>query len=82
MRHTAKEQKSSKRRIRFPGVIADARALQVHPRTLQRVLGGEWKSLILTARFKQLRGQPLTASERTRLEDFTRRQATKGPVPS
>ena len=76
MRHTS-EAKPPKRRILFPGVTADARALGVHLRTLERVLGGQWKSKILTARYRQLKGLPLSRPQALLISEYQRRQAEK-----
>lgn len=68
-----------KRKVRFPGVCADARALGVNHRTLQRCLAGEgaWRSKILVARYRQLKGQTLSTAQTDLISKFTRRQAVK-----
>lgn len=45
----------AKRRVRFRGVVADARALGVHRNTLYKVLSGIWSSRSLTQRYQALK---------------------------
>lgn len=65
--------------VRFPGVVGAAKALGVNVRTLQRVLGGEWNSKTLTARYRQLAGLPLSKDQQAALAEYQRRQAMKTP---
>lgn len=72
--------------MRFPGIVADARALGVNYRTLERVRSGEWTSKILSARFKQLKEEALTTSEILLINDYNRRaqirKASAEPRPA
>lgn len=74
MRH-ASHTNSKQRPVRRVGVGADAQALGVHVRTLQRVLKGDWQSRILTARYLQLKGEPVSRREALLISDYHRRQA-------
>lgn len=42
-------------RIRFPGIVADAAALQVNRITLYRTLTGQWRLPGLLKRYQQLK---------------------------
>jgi hypothetical protein len=52
----ATSQESKKRTVRFPGIVADAKALGVTRQTLWRVLTGEWQSRSLLRRYEALKG--------------------------
>jgi hypothetical protein len=51
----ATSQNSTKKKVRFRGIVADANALGVRRETLWRVLTGEWKSKSLLQRYKALK---------------------------
>jgi hypothetical protein len=55
--------KKPKRKVLFPGLCADARALGVHRNSLYKVLKGEWKLKGLRARYDALKAQQGKADE-------------------
>ena len=75
MRHTT-QPKRGRNGSKFPGICADAKALGVDRTTLLRTLKGEWKLKTLSARYRELKGQKLSASEVLLINDFNRRVRT------
>jgi hypothetical protein len=51
----ATTKKSTKKSVRFKGIVTDAKALGVRRETLWRVLTGQWKSKSLLTRYAALK---------------------------
>jgi len=52
---------TTKSRVRFPGICADAAALGVRRETLWRLLTGEWKLPSLRSRYEELKSDQAKA---------------------
>jgi len=63
--HHAAPNIQPKRRWRFRGICADARALGVHRNSLYKVLAGIWKLKNLAARYAALKAEQAKAAKQT-----------------
>ncbi len=76
MRHAA-QLKRGKNRTKWPGICAAAVELGVDRSHLLAVLSQRRKSRILTVRYRQLKGLPLSRPQALLISEFHRRQAEK-----
>jgi hypothetical protein len=55
LRTTGRKTKQKQGRVKYVGIVADAKKLGVNRVTLWRVLAGEWQSRSLTKRYQELK---------------------------
>jgi len=64
MLHAPMAKVTTKSRVKFPGIVEDARKLRVHRATLFRTLNGEWNLPGLRSRYEKLKAEQRAASAR------------------